>query len=86
MALPGQLRPDFNGITVYGGSTLNLNATTVSNQINSDTAAYGCQQGIGIQVGRNSITQVGHAALSNVTSRATRRTASRLTARGRPQR
>jgi hypothetical protein len=64
---PGNCLPDFNGIAVYGGSTLNLSATTVSNQINSDAASYGCQQGIGIQVGRNSISQVGHAALSNVT-------------------
>jgi parallel beta-helix repeat protein len=63
----GNCAADFNGIAVYGGSTLNLSATTVSNQINSDAASYGCQQGVGIQVGRNSIPQVGHATLSNVT-------------------
>lgn len=58
---------DLSGIAVYGGSTLALSASTVADIRNGNTALYGCQQGLGILIGRNAISQVGHATLTGVT-------------------
>ena len=65
---PGNCAADFIGAAVYGGGTLSLSNSTVSNMANSDQAgAGGCQQGVGVQIGRNAISQVGAATLDSVT-------------------
>ncbi|MGI8856173.1 MAG: beta strand repeat-containing protein [Thermomicrobiales bacterium] len=64
----GSCGPQFYGIFAYGNGTVAVSDTTVSNIANVDQAgAGGCQQGVGIQIGRNSISEVGHATLTNVT-------------------
>ena len=60
--------PQFYGIFAYGNGTVAASNATVSNIANVDQAnAGGCQQGVGIQVGRNALGEVGHATLTNVT-------------------
>ena len=60
--------PQFYGIFAYGNGTIAASNATVSNIANVDQAnAGGCQQGVGIQIGRNVLGEVGHATLTNVT-------------------
>jgi hypothetical protein len=54
---------DFNDIMVGGSSTLTLTGSRISHA--GAEPLNGCQQGIGIQIGRNRIGQVGSAKLSN---------------------
>jgi parallel beta-helix repeat protein len=52
------------GIFVSGGSTLKLTKSTVTDI--HDTPAGGCQNGVGIFVGRNAYSTTGHAEISDV--------------------
>jgi hypothetical protein len=55
------------GIFIGGGSTVKLNSTTVTSIRQSDSGLFGCQGGAGLQIGRNSLSQVGKATIKNVT-------------------
>ncbi len=67
-SFPSNCGANFFGLFAYGSGTLTLSNSTVSNIKNTDQAsAGGCQQGVAIQVGRNVVSEVGHATLTNVT-------------------
>ncbi len=53
------------GIFVIGGAALKIEKTTITDI--SDTPAGGCQNGVGIRAGQQSLGEVGHAIIDGVT-------------------
>jgi hypothetical protein len=55
------------GVKVEGGATATIQANHISEIRATSPALYGCQQGLGIGVGRMATSQVGHATITGNT-------------------
>jgi hypothetical protein len=55
------------GIFVGGGATLNISSSHIASIRQSDSGLFGCQGGVGLQVGRDALSQVGTSTVQTVT-------------------